>query len=59
MYIYIYIYRERERERYALGGARDDRDCGRRHVTIMFPLLDSCVSSLRRGHANMFCTVPI
>ena len=25
----------------------------------MFTLLDLCVSSLRRGHANLFCIVPI
>ena len=25
----------------------------------MFTLLDLCVSSLRRGHANLLCTVPI
>ena len=26
---------------------------------ILFTLLDLCVSSLRRGHANIFCIVPI
>ena len=25
----------------------------------MFTLLDLCVSSLRRGHANLLCIVPI
>ena len=25
----------------------------------MLPLLDLCVSSLRRGHANLLCIVPI
>src|SRR6056300_326773 len=25
----------------------------------LFTLLDLCVSSLRRGHANLFCIVPI
>ena len=25
----------------------------------MFALLDLCVSSLRRGHANLLCIVPI
>jgi len=28
-------------------------------VQILFTLLDLCVSSLRRGHANTLCTVPI
>ena len=28
------------------------------HVN-MFTLLDACVSSLRRGHANLLCIVPI
>ena len=26
---------------------------------ILFTLLDLCVSSLRRGHANLLCIVPI
>ena len=30
------------------------------HVTLkLFRLLDVCVSSLRRGHANFLCIVPI
>ena len=28
-------------------------------VIKLFTLLDSCVSSLRRGHANLLCIVPI
>ena len=30
-----------------------------RVYTQMFTLLDLCVSSLRRGHANLLCIVPI
>ena len=28
-------------------------------VKKLLPLLDLCVSSLRRGHANLLCIVPI
>jgi hypothetical protein len=28
-------------------------------VQKLFTLLDLCVSSLRRGHANLLCIVPI
>ena len=28
-------------------------------LSILFTLLDLCVSSLRRGHANLLCIVPI
>ena len=28
-------------------------------MRILFTLLDLCVSSLRRGHANLLCIVPI
>merc|ERR1711903_119598 len=31
--------------------------CGKRKK--LFTLLDLCVSSLRRGHANLLCIVPI
>ena len=30
-----------------------------RNKNIMSTLLDLCVSSLRRGHANLLCIVPI
>ena len=37
--------------------------CGSRFsrafVSLLFILLDLCVSSLRRGHANVLCIVPI
>ena len=33
------------------------RQTNKKHV--MFTLLDVCVSSLRRGHANLLCIVPI
>ena len=29
------------------------------YYTLLFTLLDLCVSSLRRGHANLLCVVPI
>jgi hypothetical protein len=29
------------------------------HLKKLFTLLDLCVSSLRRGHANLLCIVPI
>ena len=29
------------------------------HTHKLFTLLDLCVSSLRRGHANLLCIVPI
>ena len=29
------------------------------YVKTLFTLLDLCVSSLRRGHANLLCVVPI
>ena len=28
-------------------------------ICILFTLLDLCVSSLRRGHANLLCIVPM
>ena len=31
----------------------------RRQLAKLFTLLDLCVSSLRRGHANLLCIVPI
>ena len=47
MFIYIYIYMQ---------GAW----LGLLHVRAkLFTLLDLCVSSLRRGHANLLCIVPI
>ena len=33
--------------------------CGTHLQNELFALLDLCVSSLRRGHANRFCIVPI
>ena len=49
-YIYIYIQRERERQidRYRVGLLHEE----------MCTLLDVCVSSLRRGHANLLYVVP-
>ena len=29
------------------------------HIKHMFTRLDQCVSSLRRGHADLLCIVPI
>ena len=31
----------------------------RKDCCCMFTLLDSCVSSWRRGHANLFCIAPV
>ena len=59
---------ETRRKRFALMPVRA---CGRRgrlhfraarcapHKKKLFTLLDLCVSSLRRGHANLLCIVPI
>ena len=33
--------------------------CNARGAKKLFTLLDLCVSSLRRGHANLLCIVPI
>lgn len=33
--------------------------CGHAHCKKLGTLLDLCVSSLRRGHANLLCIVPI
>ena len=38
-------------------GARDLRH--KCVVGLLFTLLELCVSSLRRGHANSFCIVPM
>ena len=37
---------------------RDERAC-KDMLLRLFTLLDLCVSSLRRGHANLLCIVPI
>jgi hypothetical protein len=36
-----------------------DRGPARKNVKKFGPFLDLCVSSLRRGHANLLCIVPI
>ena len=68
VYIYIYIYMSE-----ALGMRREGRDRRATASTarllcpirlpmlplVMLTLLDLCVSSLRRGHANLLCIVPI
>ena len=33
--------------------------CACRRQKILEPFLDLCVSSLREGHANLLCIVPI
>ena len=53
MYIYIYIYIILV---YTLYTTHTSYDI---HMNILFTLLDVCVSSLRRGHANLLCIVPI
>ena len=40
------------------GSSRARQDCSMLQKKL-FTLLDLCVSSLRRGHANLFCIVPI
>jgi hypothetical protein len=42
-----------DRERYTIYIDRE------RHIAKLFALPDLCVSSLRRGHANLLCIVPI
>ena len=34
-------------------------EAGALHQKILEPFLDLCVSSLREGHANLLCIVPI
>ena len=49
-------YRQtREGPRDAVGGWHQDLT---REKTMLFTLLELCVSSLRRGHANIICIVP-
>ena len=64
IYIYIYIYRERERDRTVFSSRALRSACAVCRTTnatnsILFTLLDLCVSSLHRGHANLLCIVPI
>ena len=75
IYIYIYRERERERQRELYKPHHKvetwSDNCGSRKTRrivsqttacdghVMFTLLDLCVSSLRRGHANLLCVVPI
>ena len=37
----------------------DDERLAKNFQKKLFTLLDLCVSSLRRGHANLLCIVPI
>jgi len=39
--------------------AASELNAGRNDVKKLVTLLDLCVSSLRRGHANLLCIVPI
>ena len=39
--------------------SRSTTDAGRIHSQKQFTLLDLCMSSLHRGHANLLCIVPI
>ena len=54
---------EREREREQIKTQREqikaEREREREKGKKLFTLLDLCVSSLRRGHANLLCIVPI
>ena len=64
MCIYIYIYRERETYIYIYIYTCCLSDVFARRAPTnqqkqMFTLLDLCVSSLRRGHVNLLCIVPI
>ena len=45
-----------ERER---GGSKNKHHKGDADMSAIGTLLDLCVSSLRRGHANLLCIVPI
>ena len=64
-YIYIYIEREilfhtRSDEYFRARSRGWSRSASHANGTsILFTLLDLCVSSLRRGHANLLCIVPI
>ena len=55
IYIYIYDYRGST----VLTQSWLARRSARMLESILFTLLDSCVSSLRRGHASLLCIVPI
>ena len=64
-YIYIhthtYMFKRADSQTSLRPGAgRTPRSRGPSRSTIkLFTLLDLCVSSLRRGHANLICIVPI
>ena len=69
--VYIYIYRERDVIHIfiplgipsllwsCLVCCYQRNHCLARNCNHTFTLLDLCVSSLRRGHANLLCIVPI
>ena len=54
IYVYIYIYICIYVHTYIMMEGQQQK-----HKQQLFTLLDLCVSSLRRGHANLLCIVPI
>ena len=62
MCVYIHIYvGNRESELFKLFTLLDPHrsKSNGKGIQQSFTLLDVCVSSLRRGHANLLCVVPI